>query len=208
MPNILDQLIQNNPLLWRGNTVPSAQKVMSTGFAGLDAALPGGGWPTGGVIELITSRIGVGELQLMTPLMAELSACGRWIVWVAPPLTPYAPALRQAGVALARVVTLAAEQLGRQSLAAAERLLRSGGCGLVLLWPDRIRGRDIRRLQLAAAATGSIAVVFRVRDGGGSPAALRLALQPVSGGLQVDVLKARGAYGGASVKIVMPEGGE
>src|SRR5688500_10215557 len=75
---------------------PSAQ----TGYAALDAELPGGGWPVGGLAELLCRTEGIGELQLVLPALAALTQAGHRIAWLAPPYLPYAPALQAAGVRL------------------------------------------------------------------------------------------------------------
>ena len=84
--------------VWRGGTLVSEHgRTVSTGFAALDRELPGGGWPTGALTEILGQREGVGELQLVLPALAALSASGRRIVWLAPPHLPCAPALAAAG---------------------------------------------------------------------------------------------------------------
>ena len=114
-------------LVWRGDRLATGQgPVRPTGFAALDAELPGGGWPANALIELLADRPGIGELSLLLPLMREVAA-GRWLVWVAPPLSPYAPALAAAGVPLARLL-LVDPPRPEQSLWAARQALASGSC--------------------------------------------------------------------------------
>ena len=52
--------------------------VLPTGFATLDAELPGGGWPAGALIELLADRPGIGELSLLLPLLGATppARCG------------------------------------------------------------------------------------------------------------------------------------
>src|SRR5215472_6899076 len=93
-----------HPAVWRGRS--AAQRLaLPTGFAALDEHLPDKGWPRTGLIELLVSRFGSGELTVLLPALAALSRarCARWCVWVAPPLMPFAPALVAGGVALDRV---------------------------------------------------------------------------------------------------------
>ena len=79
--------------LWRAHQVAAASTdapARSTGFAALDAVLPGGGWPGNALTELLLDAPGAGELRLLAPGLAAATAP---VLWVAPPLVPYAPAL-------------------------------------------------------------------------------------------------------------------
>src|SRR5258708_25919283 len=44
-----------------------ARPVWSTGLSSLDARLPGGGWPTASLIEVLLDETGLGEGQLWLP---------------------------------------------------------------------------------------------------------------------------------------------
>ncbi|MDP3082599.1 MAG: hypothetical protein Q8N44_02745, partial [Rubrivivax sp.] len=60
-----------HPALWRAHQVgrqPTATR--PTGFAALDAELPGGGWPAGMLSELLLPHPGVGEIRLLAPALA------------------------------------------------------------------------------------------------------------------------------------------
>jgi cell division inhibitor SulA/protein ImuA len=96
-----------HPAIWRGRSAARAE-VLPTGCAAFDACLPGGGWPRTGLIEILVSRFGVGELYLLLPALAALTRRpgARWCVWVAPPLEPYAPALSAHGAALERMLVV------------------------------------------------------------------------------------------------------
>src|SRR3990167_4384432 len=73
---------------------------LATGFPPLDAELPGGGWPRGQLSELLPEHDGIGELGLLLPALAALTAAGRIVVLVAPPQRPHAPAWAAAGIRL------------------------------------------------------------------------------------------------------------
>src|SRR5690242_19154430 len=96
-----------HPAVWRGTSVARTE-VVSTGFSSLNERLPGGGWPRSGLVEVLVSRFGVGELTLLLPAIASLThrPLARWCVWVAPPLEPYAPSLAAQGVVLERVLVV------------------------------------------------------------------------------------------------------
>lgn len=192
----LDSLLQRTDV-WRGGAAPPPTGLAS-GFAALDARLSGG-WPRGAVSELLFARAGIGEFTLLVPALARLSREGRWLVLVAPPYVPYAPALTRAGVDLARAIVIE-PHAAREALWVAEQALRVGVCGAVLLWCEQVEPRALRRLQLAAETGGGLGVLFRsLRHAGeSSPAALRLRLKGVAGArrrrLEVAVLKRRGGW--------------
>jgi len=183
-----------HPAIWRGRSA-ARLAVLPSGFAALDAELPGGGWPRHGLIEVLIPRFGGGELSLLLPALAALTqgAGARWCVWVSPPLMPFAPALAARGVVLDRVAVVG----GERPLWAFEQVLGSGACEAALAWSRQLRPRDIRRLQLAAARGRTLGVLFRPRRAAreSSPAALRLSVVPAGEGLEVSLLKGRGARG-------------
>jgi hypothetical protein len=173
--------------------LPVAQ---SSGFAALDALLPGGGWPMGALTELMPTACGIGELQLLLPALRSLTRSDRHLAWIAPPFPPYAPALALHGIALERLWILRTRD-ARETLWAAEQALRCPSFGAVLAWPAQAGDKSLRRLQLAAEAGGTLGVLYRPTAAAqsASPAALRLLLQPADDGLVVQFHKVRGALG-------------
>jgi hypothetical protein len=165
-----------------------------TGFAELDAVLPGGGWPAGALTELLVGSRGIGELGLLMPALARLTCAGKRVVWLAPPYLPYAPALAAAGVDLPHLALVRAAGR-RDALWAAEQALRAGSCHALLAWLPTPNYQHLRRLAVAAEASRAFLALFRPPQAAAesSPACLRLALEPAEGGLQVHVLKRRGA---------------
>src|SRR5580704_16112552 len=193
-----------HPAIWRGSS--AAQRPgLSTGFAALDEQLPGKGWPRTGLIEILVSRFGSGELYLLLPALAALTraAAARWCVWVAPPLMPFAPALASQGVALDRVAVVG----GARPLWAFEQALGSGACDVALAWARQPKAREIRRLQLAAERGRTLGVLFRPRRAAreASAAVLRLSLQPITAGVRNTLLKGRGAWRGV-LELALPGG--
>lgn len=193
--------------LWRGNALGIAGEAgIATGFAVLDDVLPGGGWPVGAVTEILTASQGIGELGLLAPALARLSQeAARWIVWVAPPHLPYAPALQAAGVDLSRLVVVRPHSAS-EALWATRQALASDCCSAVLAWLNAPDHQSLRRLQLAAESTRSAAFLFRPaftqRDF--SPAPLRLFLEPAGNRLAVHVLKRRGPRLARPVLLDLP----
>jgi len=191
----LAELLQRQSV-WRGGA-PSgaAAPAAPTGYAALDAVLPGGGWPAGGLAELLCDAEGVGELQVVLPALAALTAAGHRIAWLAPPYLPYAPALKAAGVRLAGLTVVRAPGR-RDALWAAEQALRSGAFHALLLWLPRASYPELRRLAVAAQAGPGFALAFRPPEAGceSSPAVLRMALEPAAeaGQPALRILKRRG----------------
>ena len=196
-----------HPLLWRGANGGSAgTAAIATGFALLDRYLPGGGWPLLGLTEVFVERYGLGELRILMPALAALSlraaAARRWIVWVAPPFVPYAPALAQHGVELSRVLIV---HPSTNALWAVEQAVRSQSSVAVLAWIGKADVPALRRLQLGAETSRCWTVLFRPAAAlhESSPAALRFSLAAVPGtaadgsadgmaGIRVEIRKCRG----------------
>lgn len=195
--SVLDDLLRH-PGLWRAREPSGATSgtvALSTGYAALDRVLPGGGWPRQGLVEILTDRCGVGELSLLVPALATLCDAagtdgGGWLALVAPPYQPYAPALAARGIPLARVLIVRVASAEW----AMEQALRSGACSAVVGWSGSRDRAVLRRLQLAAETSSSLAVLFRglAAATDPSPAVLRLVLEPGARGLDVRVLKSRG----------------
>ena len=193
------------PGIWRGTSVARTE-VLSSGFAALDERLPGGGWPRSGLIEILAPRPGVGELTLLLPVLATLTraSMARSVVWVDPPLEPFAPALAAHGVVLERIVIVRVpEALRSGALWAFEQSLGSSACDVVMSWAlSDSRGprtKEIRRLQLAAERGRALGVLFRPLRAAREPshAALRLAIEPSTYGVRVNLLKSKGGVRGS-----------
>jgi cell division inhibitor SulA/protein ImuA len=186
----LAQLLEH-PAIWRGRSAARID-TLSTGFRALDEGLPGGGWPRAGLTEILAPRHGVGELRLLLPLLARLAAVSppRWVVWIAPPFEPYAPALAAHGVCVERQLVVRTET----PLWAMEQALDSGACELALAWVRRAQPRSLRRLQLAAGRGRTPGFLFRALTSAreSSPAELRVLYEPGDAGATLRLLKSRG----------------
>jgi hypothetical protein len=193
--------------VWRLKDASAAptRPVWSTGCSSLDARLPGGGWPTASLIEVLLDDIGLGEVQLFLPALVE---CQRrvsqggggeapWLVWIAPPHEPYAPALAQQGIELERFLVVQPAS-ATEALWAAEQALGSGVCAAVFLWLKGTDDRWLRRLKLAAEAGGALGVLFRPERHRfeSSPASLRLLMAQGEHEARLDLLKVQGGRPG------------
>jgi protein ImuA len=186
----LETLLQH-PALWRGRgAAPPA--VFASGFAALDAVLPGGGWPQRGVVEILTAGSGFGELGLWAPLVAQLTCAetARWCSFVAPPFEPFAPAWSARGARLDRLLIVRTPQ----PLWALEQCLLSGACGIGFAWPQHASMTELRRLSLATERGASLGVLIRPLRAAmeHSAAVLRIALTRTATHLRLQLLKGRG----------------
>jgi hypothetical protein len=201
----LEAVLHRHPV-WRGGNLASpAAPAVPSDHAALDHELPGGGWPTGALSEILCARHGIGELQLVLPALAALSRAGGRIAWLAPPHLPYAPALAAAGLRL-EFLTVVRTPGRRDALWAAEQVLRAGVCRALLAWLPRAGYGELRRLAVAAEEGTAIAFLFRLPQAAQepSPAPLRLGLEPCGGQLAVRILKRRGAQLAAPLRIPIP----
>jgi len=189
-----------HPSLWLGHQLGrTGSDAVATGFARLDAELPGGGWPRRALAELLLPHAGVGEIRLLAPALVAAQRAGRLVMFFDPPAALAAAALAGLGFDvedLLIIQTRARRVPGSDSLWALEQALKSGHVGAIVAWlPPRLRADRLRRLQLAAHQHDGPAFVMREAAVAGRPTAspLRLGLQ--AGGadrLQVRVLKRRG----------------
>ena len=203
-----DELIQGNPEQWRVDRM-AAQELhgRSTGFAQLDAILPGRGWPEKGLIEVITPHWGMGELQLLIPLMRSVVEQGKWILWISPPYLLYAPALVQAGINTDQVLVVNLDTSCKDALWSMEKALQTENCGLVLAWQNWLPTQVLSRLQLAADSGDTLGVLFKHHDSEYSQSSICLKLQDSyyeNAGFnesEVTVIKARGDFRSLSANI-------
>jgi cell division inhibitor SulA/protein ImuA len=154
-----------------GRRPAQSRPVWSTGRSALDARLPGGGWPRASLVEVLLETTGLGEIQLFLPALVEcqhrIDGEVPWLVWIAPPHEPYAPALAQQGIELSRLLVVRPAS-ATEALWAAEQALSSGVCAAVMLWLQGTDDRWLRRLKLAAVAGSTPGTAWwRCIPGGG-----------------------------------------
>ncbi|KQW51654.1 hypothetical protein ASD88_03240 [Pelomonas sp. Root662] len=200
--------------LWRGSSLSTAaDPTLSSGFAALDAELPGGGWPTRSAVELLTPQPGVLEWRLLAPgLHAWWASQGpsstpqvgrrprktasvaamRALLLVNPPQTPHLPGLQALGLPPSALIWVSTGTPA-EALWAAEQAIKSRVA--VLAWLPEARPEQIRRLQVSALSSDAPIFLMRPERAGqqSSAAPLRLVVKPGdSWDLQVHLLKRRG----------------
>lgn len=188
------------PGVWRGGELERiVHATVPTGHAALDRELPGGGWPMGTLSEVLHDGVGIGEVRFLAAALARAAEGDRFIAWINAPHLPYAPALAQAGIPLARCLVVRPANR-EDALWSAEQALKSGACGAVLFWLDATARQSqsdyawLRRLQMAAESGRAMAVLFRAAsaESFSTPAHLRVAVARESGALRVRIPKRRG----------------
>lgn len=208
-----------HPALWRAHQLGHQREAGGrSGFAVLDAELPGGGWPVRGLTELLLPHLGVGEVRLLAPALAAVQRAGRCVMLFEPPADPCGWALGACGLDVQQLVVVRSRAglkgRSRELLSAAdvlwalEQALRSGHVGAALAWlPLGLRADALRRLQLAAQAHDGPAFLLRDAQARSrpSPAVLRLLLAPAGPDeLALRVLKRRGPPLEQPLRIELP----
>lgn len=211
--------------LWRATSLgASASPCIASGFGALDAQLPGGGWPTRMLSEILQAQAGLCEWRLLGPALGRLllqqarqpqpmrrkpatpAPAARQLLLVNPPQQPHLPGLRAHGIAPQQLIWIApADAL--QALWATEQAIKANAAAAVLAWLPEARPAQIRRLQ--AAALGSAAPVFLFRplavQTQSSAAPLRLILSPgADWSLELSILKRRGPAHAQALRLEAP----
>ena len=182
--------------LWRGSELGGTTgRTVATGFSALDRQLPGGGWPTHSLTELLMPQAALCEWRLLGPALPAVMAGGGRIYLIAPPKQPHAGGLAQLGLSADQVLWIqAATPVDR--LWATEQIVKSDPAGAVLSWLPQARPEQIRRLQIHAQSCDAPVFLFRpvAALSEASPAPLRIAVVPAQGWLlEVCIPKRRGA---------------
>jgi len=182
--------------VWRGDALGAAPvRAIPSGYAALDAQLPGGGWPRQSLTEVLQSQHGVAEWRLLLPGLAPWLDEDHPLIAIGCPHEPYFPGLRQAGVKPGHLIWVRA-QAQAQCLWATEQAIKSVGPGAVLAWLPHARAEQIRRLQAHALAYEGPVFLMRPSTARleASAAPLRVSVSPLSPWhLGVSILKRRGA---------------
>jgi len=199
--------------LWRASHLGSNPRpCVSSGFAALDAELPGGGWPTHGLSEILQNTAAHLEWRLLSPALQALLSeptQQRPLLLINPPLMPNLPGLQASGLPPRLLVWIQASS-PQQQLWATEQAIKANAAAAVLAWLPQARPEQIRRLQSHAQACST--PVFLLRPVGvqtqPSAAPLRLALRPGRDWcLHLHILKRRGpCHEGELALLALPAG--
>lgn len=178
----------------------SRQYTVRTGLSTLDAILPGGGIPTGSVIEFISSRSGQYTTSMALRSIRPLLDRPGCLVIIDERSEFYSIAAMAQGIPLSRLLLIRPPQKSeprrpgsrissasdalqsKAALWALEQTVRCPGVCAVLCWMDRSNAAVMRRLQLAVEQSGVTLVLVRPSSVLHQPsfADLRLLVTPVA----------------------------
>ncbi|MFZ4551708.1 MAG: translesion DNA synthesis-associated protein ImuA [Aquabacterium sp.] len=192
--------------LWRGHAMGRAHAaVMASGHEALDQVLPDGGWPCQSLTEILSRQTGQGEWRLLQPTLQRLCAQGGQLILVGAPLSPFLPALWQAGLPTEQLIQVEA-RTPAERLWATEQALKSDCVSTVLSWLPQARPEHMRRLHACAAQHAGLLFAFRPeqarQESSAAPLRLALSVQPFPHALSIDVFKRKGPL--LSEPIVLP----
>lgn len=191
-PSLLDTV---SDLVWRGAEFGrQAAECLPTGFPGLDAELPGGGWPLSSVSEVLQPQFCQAEWRLLLPGIAARASAKSPLLAISPPHAPFFGGLRQHGLDEGGLVVIHAKSPAER-LWATEQAVKANGLTGVIAWLANARGDQVRRLQTCAAQCGFPVFLVRPEAAQHESSAAALRLQVRLQGLDavgVHILKRRG----------------
>lgn len=181
--------------VWRGTELgQQTTPVVSSGWAALDAELPGGGWPTQALTEILCPQPATVEWRLMGPALRPLVAKGGQVVVVAPPRHPFLPGLLHEGLHPRQLVWIQADAPA-QRLWVTEQLIRANAAAALIAWLPQARQEQLRRLQVSAQACEGLVFLCRPEAAQHEASAAPLRVYATFGldwQVQVQVFKRRG----------------
>ncbi len=182
--------------IWRGTELGGRNPTtVPTGYAALDAELPGGGWPTRSVTELLTAQATICEWRLLGPAIPKLTSERGRLYLVAPPKEPHVGGLAQLGLSVDQVVWIDAASPADQ-IWTTEQVIKADPAGAILSWLPQARPEQIRRLQVQAHGCEAPVFLLRpvtaLRDASSAPLRISIALG-TGWQLEVRIPKRRGA---------------
>ena len=147
--------------VWRGSALGSpVVGTIPSGWAALDAELPGGGWPCRSITEILTIHPAVLEWRLLGQSLRTVVKADRQIVVVGPPQHPHLPGLLHLGLSEHQFVWIQAEA-PVERLWVTEQLIKSNAASAIVAWLPKARHEQLRRLQVCAQACEGLVFLCR-----------------------------------------------
>lgn len=205
MNNNIDNLLKH-PKVWRlGDLKIKGQSGISTGFPQLDKELPDNGWPLSSLTEMLCDDEGIGEISVLLPALASLHKEGKPAIIIAPRYFLYPSAWEVAGIDLTKLLIV--EATGKDLLWSADEALKSGCCGMVIIFAQQVRldYTQLRRFHLAANKSNVLCMLYRTSNTKNIPSAapLRLVMDANNGLLRVHIIKRRGALASQLISLAL-----
>ncbi len=132
---LLDHPLLREGRLWQAGSLGRSQaRTLASGFAALDAELPGGGWPCQSLCEILQPPGQHAEWRLLAPGLRQLF-CGTPgqaarpappVLLIAPPFLPHGPGLQDLGLGAAHWVCIQPDTPGAGTPPGAPRAARRG----------------------------------------------------------------------------------
>jgi protein ImuA len=196
--------------VWRATELGAISiPTVSTGFSALDDELPGRGWPTRNLTEILQRQSSVNEWRLLGPMLKGLVAEGGQVVLIGPPQVPHMPGLQHHGLT-EKAVSWISATTASERLWVTEQVIKANVRGAVLAWLPQARPEQLRRLQVHAQSCDAPVFLFRPIDAqhNASPAPLRV-LSVLGTGWQVKlhVMKRKGPVHAGWVVLSCVPGG-
>ena len=187
-PILIESILNSRNDIWRlGDETTKNRDVYRSGLKKLDNFLPGGGWPRIGLIEIIVKHYGLGELQILMPLMRNLTTHDKLLLWICPPYKICTSTLIKAGIDIEKLLIINSEVRTKDALWAAEQALQTQEFGIVLLWRNDVTRSALHRLLLATKNNKTLGVLFKRKKTEDSQSSMVLKLEHPTG----DELKTR-----------------
>ncbi|MEY4138864.1 MAG: hypothetical protein RLZZ371_1046 [Pseudomonadota bacterium] len=183
--------------IWRGTDLAQiGQAVLASGFAELDAQLPGGGWPCHALTEVLQAQPAVCEWRLLSGTLARLASSGGQILLVGPPRRPHMPGLVKLGIPENKLLWIAADTMPERLWCIEQLLKANPRGGAILAWLPQARAEQLRRLQVHAQSCNCPVFLFRPeqaqRDASPAPLRVKATLGP-DWQLHIQIIKRKGA---------------
>lgn len=119
----------------------------------------------GTLTEVFCQAEGLKQLQLLVPVLAQLSQQKKWITFIAPPCLPNERALTRAGVDTRKIQIIHTRTI-RDYWRTLDDVLHNGQSSAVLCWPPQGEYNDTKRAQMKQAGDDSNTVAFVFRPFG------------------------------------------
>ncbi|MFN4267005.1 MAG: translesion DNA synthesis-associated protein ImuA [Aquabacterium sp.] len=182
--------------LWTGASLGQAHTLhISSGHPALDAQLPGEGWPTQTLIEVLPDHGNLGGVQIFLPVAKKMIRQGGSVILISPRQVPYLPSWMRDGIPPDRLIWIQA-QTQADRLWATQKALQARALTLIACWLPQARPDHMRRLQGYAKQHPGLLFAIRPYESRQEPSAapLRIAVSRSmhSLGLDVQILKRRG----------------